>query len=73
MPKFSGDKLVLEMMENHSDIPIILFTGYIESINADIAQKTRIKEFSINPLGLRDLAETSLRAHILSYGFTLIA
>jgi len=59
MPKLSGEKLAIEMMKIRPDIPIILCTGFSERINKDIAQRIGIKEFSVKPLGLRDLAEST--------------
>jgi len=62
MPKLSGEKLAIEMMKIRPDIPIILCTGFSEKINKDMAQRIGIKEFSIKPLGLRDLAEITRKA-----------
>lgn len=59
MPYMSGEKLAIEMMKIRRDIPIILCTGFSEKINKDMAQRIGIKEFSIKPLGLRNLAESA--------------
>ena len=61
MPKLTGDKLALELMKIRPDIPIILCTGYSESINEKQAKNIGIKEFSMKPFGMRDLAETTRR------------
>jgi PAS domain S-box-containing protein len=59
MPNLTGDKLALELMKIRPGIPIILCTGYSESINEKKAKKIGIKEFSMKPFGMRDLAETT--------------
>jgi len=59
MPKLPGDKLAFEMMKIRPEIPIFLCTGFSERINKDLAQRIGINEFSIKPLGLRDLAEST--------------
>ena len=62
MPNLTGDRLALEVMKIRPDIPIILCTGYSENINEEQAKKIGIREFSIKPLGMRDLAETTRKA-----------
>ena len=59
MPKLSGEKLAIEMMKIRPDIPIILCTGFSERIDKDMAQRIGIREFSIKPIGLRELAEST--------------
>ena len=62
MPNLTGDKLALEMMKIRPDIPIILCTGFSESINEERAKQIGIKEFSMKPFGMRDLAEATRKA-----------
>jgi PAS domain S-box-containing protein len=59
MPNLTGDKLAIELMKIRPDIPIILYTGYNESITEEQARKIGIKEFSMKPFVMRDLAETT--------------
>jgi PAS domain S-box-containing protein len=62
MPNLTGDKLALELMKIRPDIPIILCTGYSESINGEVAKKMGIKEFGMKPFGMHDLAVTTRKA-----------
>lgn len=59
MPNLTGDKLASELMKIRPDIPIILYTGYNESITEEQARKIGIKKFSMKPFVMRDLAETT--------------
>jgi PAS domain S-box-containing protein len=56
MPNMTGDKLATELIKIRSDIPIILCTGYSDSISAEIAEKIGIKALKFKPLVKQDLA-----------------
>lgn len=56
MPGLTGDKLAREILSIRSDVPIILCTGFNETINGEKAQAIGIRELMNKPLALRDLA-----------------
>jgi PAS domain S-box-containing protein len=56
MPNMTGDKLAMELIKIRSDIPIILCTGYSETISAETAEKIGIKALKFKPLVKQDLA-----------------
>jgi PAS domain S-box-containing protein len=56
MPNMTGDKLAIELIKIRSDIPIILCTGYSETISAEMAEKIGIKALKFKPLVKQDLA-----------------
>ena len=57
MPKMTGDQLAIAMMNIRPDIPIILCTGFSESITGEQAKEIGIREFIMKPLILSDLSE----------------
>jgi CheY-like chemotaxis protein len=57
MPKMTGYALAREIMGIRSDIPVILCTGYSESISEEEAKAGGIKEFIMKPLAIIDLAK----------------
>ena len=62
MPNLTGDRLAKELMKIRPDIPIILCTGFSESITEEKATGIGIREFSMKPFVMRDLAMTTRRA-----------
>jgi CheY-like chemotaxis protein len=62
MPNLTGDRLAKELMRIRPDIPIILYTGFNESITEEKAAEIGIREFSMKPFVMRDLAMTTRRA-----------
>jgi PAS domain S-box-containing protein len=62
MPNLTGDRLAKELMKIRPDIPIILYTGFNESITEEKATGIGIREFSMKPFVMRDLAMTTRRA-----------
>lgn len=61
MPHLTGSDLAREMMKIRPNIPIILCTGFSESITADQAEKMGIRAFLMKPLIIRKLASTIRR------------
>ena len=57
MPKLPGDKLSAEIIRINPDIPILLCTGFSESITEEKTQAIGIKGFLTKPIILKDLAE----------------
>jgi DNA-binding NtrC family response regulator len=56
MPGITGDMLSRELMKIKPDIPIILCTGFSETITPQKAHEIGIKEFLKKPVVLSDLA-----------------
>ncbi len=56
MPHMRGDELAREALKIRSDIPIILCTGFSETIDAKRAKEHGIQGFLMKPLSLREMA-----------------
>jgi PAS domain S-box-containing protein len=57
MPRMTGEKLAKELMNIRPDIPIVICTGYSESLTEESAKSMGIKEYAMKPLVMRDLAK----------------
>ena len=55
MPHMTGLELSKKILSVRPDLPIILCTGYHESVTKNEARKHGIKEFALKPLSLTDL------------------
>jgi len=62
MPNMRGDRLARELLTIRPDIPIILCTGFSESISEEGAKALGVREFVMKPLLLKDLAQAIRRA-----------
>jgi CheY-like chemotaxis protein len=62
MPRLTGDRLARELLHIRPDIPIILCTGFSEMVDEEGARAIGIREFSLKPLTLRDLANKIRKA-----------
>ncbi len=58
MPNMSGAELAGEFLNIRPDIPIILCTGFSESITEEKAMDLGIRKFIMKPLAIRTLADT---------------
>ena len=58
MPKMTGDKLAKELMAIRRDIPVILCTGFSETVSESTAGLMGITAFAMKPLSMKKLAET---------------
>ena len=58
MPKLTGTQLTHELLTIRPDLPIILCTGFSETVNAEIAKTLGIKEFIMKPVLRNELAKT---------------
>jgi len=56
MPNIAGDKLSAELTKIRSDIPILLCTGFSETISEEKAASLGIKGFLLKPIVMKDLA-----------------
>jgi PAS domain S-box-containing protein len=57
MPDLTGIELVERIRSLRKNIPIIMITGFSETIDAERAKKMGIREFLMKPLARRELAE----------------
>ena len=58
MPRMTGAVLATRMLEIRPSIPIILCTGYSESIDEESAKELGISEFLFKPISIQMLAKT---------------
>ena len=58
MPNLTGSELAKEILSINPEIPIIMCTGFSETVTAESSREIGIKAFLMKPLVLRDLAET---------------
>jgi signal transduction histidine kinase/ActR/RegA family two-component response regulator len=56
MPGLTGIQLSTELLKIRPDIPIILCTGFSETVTREIALKAGVKEFIMKPLIKREIA-----------------
>jgi PAS domain S-box-containing protein len=61
MPRMTGGELAREILTIRPDLPIILCTGFSESITAEKARDIGIKAFVMKPLVIQELAKTIRR------------
>ncbi len=57
MPNMSGDKLASELTKIRPDIPVLLCTGFSETMSEDKAAAKGIKGFLLKPIVMKDLAQ----------------
>ncbi len=57
MPKMQGTELAREVLKIRADIPIILSTGFSDTVDEKEARRLGIGGFLMKPLSWRDLAE----------------
>jgi len=55
MPNMSGDKLSAELTKIRPDIPILLCTGFSETMSEEKAASLGIKGFILKPIVMKDL------------------
>ena len=56
MPKIKGTELAKELMKIRPDIPIILCTGYSESVDSESAKAIGIREFIMKPVNRKEIS-----------------
>jgi len=57
MPKMPGDKLSGELVKIRTDVPILLCTGFSETMSKDKAESLGIKGLLLKPIAMKDLAQ----------------
>ncbi|MGD0231236.1 MAG: PAS domain S-box protein [Syntrophorhabdales bacterium] len=58
MPDLTGIELARRILEVRQDVPIVLTTGYSETVSPEKAMSAGIKEFVMKPIVKRRIAET---------------
>ncbi len=58
MPGLAGDRLAQKILELRSDIPIIMCTGYNESVTEEKAKDIGVRDYILKPFRMSLLAET---------------
>ncbi len=61
MPHMTGEELAREMLRLRPELPIILCTGYSESISPEKVRAMGIREFILKPIATRPMAEAIRR------------
>jgi CheY-like chemotaxis protein len=62
MPGLTGDRLAQKILELRSNIPIILCTGYNESVTEEKAKDIGVRDYILKPFRMSLLAETIRKA-----------
>ena len=62
MPQMTGSRIAEEFVRIRPDIPIILCTGFSETVDAHEARARGIREFMMKPYSVREMAEAVRRA-----------
>ncbi len=62
MPEMTGADLARKIMSMRPDIPVVLCTGYSETINEEKAREIGIRAFVMKPFTHRDIAEVVSKA-----------
>ena len=62
MPKMTGAELARELLLIHSDLPIILCTGFSEIVSEEVAKQIGIREYLHKPWRSNDVAGAIRRA-----------
>ncbi|MBU8911465.1 MAG: response regulator, partial [Desulfobacterales bacterium] len=57
MPNMSGDKLSAELIKIRPGIPILLCTGFSETMSEEKAISLGIKGFLMKPIAMKNLAK----------------
>jgi len=57
MPNMPGDKLSVELTKICPDIPVLLCTGFSETMSEEKAASIGIKGFLLKPIIMKDLAQ----------------
>lgn len=61
MPQMTGVELAADLVKIRPDLPIILCSGFNESVSPEIARKLNIREFLMKPAKLADFAKAIRR------------
>jgi CheY-like chemotaxis protein len=73
MPELTGTGLALEVHRIRSDIPILIMSGYVNSVDNGVARSAGVSEVLRKPLNSRDIAEALARTLTASRSATSAA
>jgi PAS domain S-box-containing protein len=73
MPELTGTGLALEIHRLRSDVPILIMSGYVNSVDSGVARAAGVSEVLRKPLKSRDIAEALARALTASRSSTTAA
>jgi CheY-like chemotaxis protein len=62
MPTLTGDKLAYEVHRYRSELPVVLFTGFSDSLSEELRQKAGIQTVISKPILRQELAMAVRRA-----------
>jgi CheY-like chemotaxis protein len=62
MPNMTGDALAAELLKRRPDTPVILCTGYSETMNKKACERIGIREIVLKPVRVQQLSEAIRRA-----------
>ena len=66
MPNLTGAELARQLMKIRPDVPVILCTGFSDTVNEQQAKAIGIREYVMKPIVTSDLVraiERALRSH----------
>ena len=58
MPEITGMEIAREILSIRADMPVILCTGFSQTVDAEAAKAAGIKAFAIKPLTRKEIAKT---------------
>ncbi len=58
MPNMTGAQLAKQLLDIRPDIPLVLCTGYSETVDVNAAKAMGIRKFVLKPIDKREMAET---------------
>jgi PAS domain S-box-containing protein len=61
MPSMTGEKLTAKLLHLRPDIPVILCTGFSETIDEEKAKAMGIRAFLLKPFSVKEIADTIRR------------
>ena len=56
MPRLTGDALARDLLRVRPDIPVILCSGFSDSMSEEMAMALGVRAYLMKPLSRRDLA-----------------
>jgi CheY-like chemotaxis protein len=62
MPDMTGIALAKKIIEKRAEVPVILCTGYSESVSEEEIQKAGVRELVMKPVSKREIREILRRA-----------
>jgi DNA-binding NtrC family response regulator len=62
MPGLTGAQLAVEMRQLRANLPVILSTGYLDRLDAEMASDLHVRELLIKPYTTEALANAVRRA-----------